>query len=450
MDLSQTALFAAASSVGLFWSQLKNFISKFTAFLVVRIELSGDSEEAFMAYLWRHFRCSRVGDRKFTGYGIFIKPKNRQGKVAFELTGKSVTFFDRWKPIFIGNGLNDQGNGSGAIKISFIRGMFDVEDLLVKAMREYDEMHHGVSNNKDRYYVKKVFGHSHNKNSNDRAALKGEQPHSHDDEGTGHLSTRPLGWEREHLGHPSSETPFSNLAYDANIEEFKTEVIRWKESEKWFKDRGLPWRFGALLSGVPGSGKTSLVRALGQKLDMPIHIYDLTTMDNEELVEFWDNSLASAPCIVLFEDIDRIFDKDKNIRTSGDKSPLTLDCLLNCINGVQSADGILTLITANDVDKVDPALGIPDKTGKSTRPGRLDRAVYFGTLSRDGRYQIAKRILAGFEHVVEETVEAGEGETGAQFESRCAKLALDLYWNKDIMVENTPIVEIYTKTGNGE
>ena len=153
-------------------------------------------------------------------------------------------------------------------------------------------------------------------------------------------------------------------------------------------------------------------------------------MDNEELVENWQNSLTESPCIVLLEDIDRIFDENRQIKTSKDKSPLTLDCLLNCISGVQPSDGILVLVTANDVTKLDPALGVPETTGKSTRPGRLDRAVYVGILNEKGRKKIAARILSDCSELVEKTVLAGEGETGAQFESRCSKLALEQYWGK--------------------
>ena len=40
-------------------------------------------------------------------------------------------------------------------------------------------------------------------------------------------------------------------------------------------------------------------------------------------------------------------------------NPLTFDCLLNCLDGVERSDGIFTIITTNDIAKVDPALGHP-------------------------------------------------------------------------------------------
>jgi len=40
----------------------------------------------------------------------------------------------------------------------------------------------------------------------------------------------------------------------------------------------------------------------------------------------------------------------------------------------------------------------------------------------------AKRILSDVPELIEQTVFDGDGETGAQFESRCAKLALERKW----------------------
>lgn len=36
-------------------------------------------------------------------------------------------------------------------------------------------------------------------------------------------------------------------------------------SERWYADRGIPWRRGYLLHGVPGSGKTSLSKPVEKK-----------------------------------------------------------------------------------------------------------------------------------------------------------------------------------------
>lgn len=424
---------AGISGAGLVFGNIKGIFARIESVVIVKANLTGNSHNDFLDYCWDNFKSSRFGVRKYDTNRFFIKPKNRYGRIVYESPGKFITFWDRWKPIFISEPENESG-----MHISFIRGTFELEKLLIDSNLAADKRRHEEGVTGSRYRVNRVFGK--NKNAKEQqgqsgggGAIKGPSYSSSDDQevpsarGSGF---RPLHYSRGDLGEPTSNNPMANLAYDKNVEAFFEEVKNWKDSEQWFKDRSLPWRFGAILLGPPGTGKSSLAKAIGQSLDMPIDSYDLTTMDNEDFTESWQKSLSKSPCIVLLEDIDRIFDENKRIITYKDKSPLTLDCLLNCLSGVQPAEGILVLVTANEANKLDSALGIPDPEGKSTRPGRLDRAVFIGKLDRNGRIKIAKRILSDTPDKIEEIVALGENETGAQFESRCSKYALEAHWGK--------------------
>src|SRR4029077_9087354 len=125
----------------------------------------------------------------------------------------------------------------------------------------------------------------------------------------------------------------------------------------------------------------------------------------------------------LIEDIDNVFhgrenvarkngimnlmlaakkDDDKNERGSSMMTPLTFDCLLNCLDGVERSDGVFTIITTNDISKVDAALGqprkLPDGTLEfiSTRPGRIDKAVELTYMEVEDKKRMAKRILGEY------------------------------------------------------
>ena len=114
-------------------------------------------------------------------------------------------------------------------------------------------------------------------------------------------------------------------------------------------------------------------------------------------------------------------------------APLTFDCLLNCLDGVERADGIFTIITTNDISKIDPALGqprkLPDGTIEfiSTRPGRIDKAVELTYMEAADKKRMAKRILGEYaERVRPEMLEFIDRypdlqETPAQFQERCAR-----------------------------
>lgn len=409
-----------------FWGQVQGFWIRLRSFFFIEADLSGWAGEHFIEYCWRNYKMLNLGNRHFVSFNAYIIPEKSHGFIFHEKSGQSLTFFKGWKPLLV-SVAGGPGEGGNHIKVSFIRGTFDLEKMLFACAKEVNKLKRQGTKT-TRFRVKKIFGRgqdrSDGKDYSNSKPSGGETAQSDSNQS----GSRIIGWKPEDIGAPTVEQPFETLAYDQHVEDFKQEVTRWKGSEDWFRSKKLPWRFGAGLYGPPGTGKSSFIRAMAQELDVPVHIYDLTAMSNRELSEHWSDTLSESPCMVVFEDIDRVFDKDKNVKGSEKKDPLTLDCLLNCISGVQAAEGILVLVTANDITKVDPALGVPDENGDSTRPGRLDRAVYFGPSSEKSRRIIAKRILSDCIEIIEETVTAGEGETGAQFESRCSKIALAKYW----------------------
>ena len=245
---------------------------------------------------------------------------------------------------------------------------------------------------------------------------------------------RLLKWNREDLQLKPEDgaTPFTGYPFPESIQTSIKELQLWLENEKWFRSKSIPWRRGWLLYGLPGTGKSTLVRALGMTFDLPIFIFDLSRLNNESFSHEWETAMTNTPCIVLIEDIDGIFDGRKNISIgNSNQQTLTFDCLLNHISGVKQSDGIFLIITTNHIDKLDNALGVPDSIGKSSRPGRIDKVIHLGLMEREQRLMLANHILSDYPSLIEETVNLGEGETAAQFQNRCANIALNKFWGKD-------------------
>ena len=134
----------------------------------------------------------------------------------------------------------------------------------------------------------------------------------------------------------------------------------------WYLTKGVPWRLGVLLSGPPGTGKTSLVKALCSHYNKDLYVVNLMNMSDEILRK----ALASVPegAIVVIEDIDaggigvtREVDKDATAMMG-----VTLSGVLNAIDGVASGEGRILVATTNHMESLDAAL---------IRDGRFDLKV---------------------------------------------------------------------------
>src|SRR5262249_50300009 len=113
---------------------------------------------------------------------------------------------------------------------------------------------------------------------------------------------------------------------------------------------------------------------------------------------------------------------------------------------------IFTIITTNDISKIDPALGqprkLPDGTLEfiSTRPGRIDKAVELTYMEPADKKRRAKRILG--EDLTEdaEVLESvgrypGLQETPARFQERCGQIALAEFWKEQQEAGKAPDFE---------
>jgi ATPase family associated with various cellular activities (AAA) len=276
---------------------------------------------------------------------------------------------------------------------------------------------------------------------------------------------RLLGIKSEDLGREKTTigSALDNLFFPDNVKELISVISLWVKSKDWYKSKSIPWKRGWLLYGPPGTGKTALARAFAEDLDLPIYFFSLAQMSNSDLINAWQTMQLNIPCIALIEDIDNVFDKRKNIcqnpmtfsnifsddKNSSDgnsgggnplKTPLTFDTLLNCIDGVDKSNGVFTIITTNDISKIDSAIGFPEiladgtEVFKSTRPGRIDKAIELTYMSKENKRQMAEKILSDFKYKLAEIfehIEIDEKETPAQFQEYCSQIALQEFWKKD-------------------
>jgi hypothetical protein len=146
----------------------------------------------------------------------------------------------------------------------------------------------------------------------------------------------------------------------------KDDIDFFFQSADWFRKMGLPHRRGYLLHGPPGNGKSTAVRCLLTSHGLTaytLRLFDKGT-DDESLDELFRLALKTSPSVVLFEDIDRAFPKTGEYRTR-----ISVQHLLNTLDGIASGEEIIVVATANEPALLDPAI--------LRRPGRFDRVVQF-------------------------------------------------------------------------
>lgn len=143
-----------------------------------------------------------------------------------------------------------------------------------------------------------------------------------------------------------------------------------RTTRDFYSKHCIPYTRNYLFSGPPGTGKSSVIKTLASELDLELYILNLassrlTDCDLQVLFHSLD-----TPCILALEDIDRVFD---NFSVNQTNSQISFSHLLNLLDGLMSRKGLMVIMTCNDDQLMQDALG---------RYGRVDRKVKFDNADR--------------------------------------------------------------------
>lgn len=156
----------------------------------------------------------------------------------------------------------------------------------------------------------------------------------------------------------------------------KNDFESFFDREKWFRERNLPFRRGYLLHGPPGNGKSTAIRAMMTSRSLgafSIRLFQPNITD-EDLEYLFEEALSQRPAMIIFEDLDRAFP-----RNGASRCQVSLQALLNALDGVATGEGLIVVGTANEPVALDPAI--------LRRPGRFDRVVHFASPTKGLREQ---------------------------------------------------------------
>jgi chaperone BCS1 len=184
------------------------------------------------------------------------------------------------------------------------------------------------------------------------------------------------GWSRR--GDLPIRTLDSVVLKDGQRERIVADLAEFLAAEDDYNRLSQPWHRGYLFHGAPGTGKTSIARALANHFGLPTYYLPLGDIDKDtDLMSFVGQ--IEPRSVLLIEDID-VFHAATKRDEEGDK--VSVAAMLNALDGVFTPHGLITVMTTNEKDRLDPAL---------VRAGRIDVDEEFTPLDAGQSHRLAER-----------------------------------------------------------
>lgn len=156
--------------------------------------------------------------------------------------------------------------------------------------------------------------------------------------------------------------------YDLDI--LSTTLNNFKNKQNIYRELGLPYKFGALLYGEGGVGKSSSIMAIASYLQKDIYYLDFNNIStNKDLKNVFNkiNKEITNNGIIVMEDIDVMTNIVHKRELHNKNEDLTLECFLNLLQGTLTQDGSIFIATTNNIDILDDAF---------IRDGRFDIKIH--------------------------------------------------------------------------
>ena len=172
-------------------------------------------------------------------------------------------------------------------------------------------------------------------------------------------------------GHWEKVKPITKRKIESIFTEkgIKTKILEnintFLNNKDLYEQIGLNYKYSMIFYGDPGTGKSSLISALGSHYKRNLCYLDISTVESGNYLK---TAFATTPenSILIFEDIDCY--ESLEARKGGNSvfEEINLSTILQLMDGMYLPDGTVVIATTNHLDKLDKAL---------IREGRFDRKI---------------------------------------------------------------------------
>ncbi len=426
MDLSSAALLAGAAGIGAFWSQIKNTVTNCYSLFIRTDTIESDYNKIviLVKHLLDNSKIVRYGNTTYLSDHYRLK-NHFFTNLTYDNRENVVLLYKNKIPIFL------KFDSCYKLKITYVFRTFNLPKILLLVQNIYDSENGIDITQKNRFRV------YHYRGEDSNFDISGS-PHKSggNSRGNSGISPMPEGGSEDRkvitFGLFREYNKIIKYKYDDTLLEYDQKnqknyyeskdyhkllknIEFWINSKAWYEERQIPWQRGVLLESPPGYGKTKMVIKCAEKLKIPVDVFELSNMTNNEFIDAW--SEVSPGSIVLLEDFDSIFNKRENLHKSLNKNLISFDCLINAINGAKENNGIMLIITTNKIENIDSAL---------LRPGRVDEIIRVSPLDDEGKKFIAENILKGYPDDIKKLSSHIGPISVVEFQNKCIQRALEI------------------------
>ena len=233
--------------------------------------------------------------------------------------------------------------------------------------------------------------------------------------------------------------PIPNLDFDSvqlpdeQKNAIEVGALKFFKKKEIYEKNKIPWKRGMIFSGVPGTGKTMMIKALMSNSNCTF-IWATSEMVNyaSDVKYLFKMAKELSPSLLVLEDVDAFLSRQS-----------TVDVLKTTMDGLNDVNGICTIICTNFPDRIPKAL---------LRPGRVDQVFIFELPSEILRHKILNSIaepmnIENKDNVLKELAKRTEGLTGAHLkELLIFALLLAADEDRDLISEkdlSTALVKVF-------
>lgn len=244
-----------------------------------------------------------------------------------------------------------------------------------------------------------------------------------------------------------SNTTFEDIiGHDELINEVKF-IAKLMKDKSYGESMGIKAPKGLLLTGPPGTGKTSIAKAIASESGLPM--IATSGADFKELFvgngarrirELFKAARQNAPIILFIDELDAVGEK-RDAHGNSSEDTQTINALLKEMDGFKENTRIFVLAATNYPDKLDSAL---------TRAGRFDREI---VVNPPKDWKVRKKL---FEHYLAKKTVSDDIDidtiarvtkdfTGADIEMICNEAGIVALMNGKDKIDHDSIEEAIDK-----